>query len=41
MEDEARREVEKMDKLQGFMYLHAAGGGTGSGVATKVMKMIS
>ena len=33
-----RKEAETMDNFQGFQYFHAAGGGTGSGVATRLME---
>jgi tubulin beta len=35
-----RKEVEAADNLQGFQFIHSLGGGTGSGLATKIMQLI-
>lgn len=35
-----RKEVEAADNLQGFQFIHSLGGGTGSGLATKIMQLV-
>ena len=39
--EEARKMIEKVDSFEGFMILHATGGGTGSGLTSRVAETLS